>query len=700
MATGGWIEWDKVDFSFLRKIKYAARNPGNQATKFPRDIKDILCAWDVETSILPGEEQAFVYHWQMQIGFDMPTIRGRTIEEFRLCMDRVEKELTDNETLICFIHNLGYEFFFLRSVYPELTNDDIFATGPRKPVKVKLYGGKIELRCSYILTNMSLAAWTHKYNVEHAKCSSADYDHSKTRFPWDSLSEEELEYCRNDVLGLIEALKIHLEINHDTLATVVLTSTGFVRRAVKRVMEHASRRMLQDVQPTEEVYLALREAFRGGDTHCNRYMAGIILKNVSSVDRSSSYPDVCVNRMFPMGKFKRSWIQDYQQLRALIKMGRAVLVRLRFEGLRLKDDYTPCPYISFSKIRDPVEGRKKSDFLKTCKLDNGRILQAEIADTTLTDVDWKIVRRQYIWDKITVLDMWDTRYDYLPDMLRSLIIQYYQGKTELKGVPGQELYYALMKALLNSIYGMMAQDVAKPKIVYYPEYKKGRDLFEVEEGDIEALLAKSRYKPYKGYQWGVWCTALAREELHRVINIAGDNFVYCDTDSIKFVGELDLTDYNAEKIRNSTENGAFATDPNGEAHYMGVFEREGTAEEFISLGAKKYAYKDSSGLHITVAGVGKKTGAKELENAGGLPAFKPGMIFSEAGGVEAVYNDFVSKDVVINGHVLHIGPNVCLVPSTYKLGLSNDYAELLEDIDLLRYIQHEEFLKSALTPKG
>ncbi len=34
-------------------------------------------------------------------------------------------------------------------------------------------------------------------------------------------------------------------------------------------------------------------------------------------------------------------------------------------------------------------------------------------------------------------------------------------------------------------------------------------------------------------------------DLRKMITLAGDNLVYCDTDSLKFVGELDLGPYNA-----------------------------------------------------------------------------------------------------------------------------------------------------------
>ena len=685
-----WVDWKQVFPAELLDVPEAKNPVGNNSTRTKKHILDLLCAFDIETSRVPGTEQAVCYHWQLQCGLEHPTIRGRELWQFRKLMDSFAENIKKDQTLYIFVHNLSYEFHFLRGVYPELSAEDVFSLKPRKPVKVRLYGGKIELRCSYILTNMSLGEWTSKMQVEHQKLSGDAFDYDAVRYPWTDLTEEQLDYCRNDVLGLVEALWVQLNINDDTLSSIPLTSTGYIRRSVKRVMKNWSYYGLQAIQPDPEVYLALREAFRGGDTHCNRFLAGVILKNVKSVDKSSAYPDACVNYdEFPMGTFRRSIKKTLKWAKQLIRLHRAVLMRVRFTNLRLRDEFDPCPYISFSKVR----GVKVYE----CQLDNGRILTAPHAETTLTDIDWCIIEAQYEWDSVEVLDMWDTRKGFLPDILRSLIISYYEDKTKLKGVQGQEVYYVKSKNLLNSVYGLQAQDPCKPTTVYDDSQE---DIFSVVEGDIPALLEKSRRQPYGSYQWGVYCTAIARRELRKMITKAGDDFVYCDTDSVKVLGDLDVSKYNRDKIRTSTLNGAKAVDPSGEAHYMGVFEDDGQYDRFVSLGAKKYAYEDKKGLHITIAGVGKKAGARELEKAGGLEAFKDGMKFVEGGGTEAVYNDHTSTEIEIDGHKLYIGPNIYLKPSTYTLGITDDYLRILQNAELVRGIIHERNLKKALSSAG
>ena len=90
---------------------------------------------------------------------------------------------------------------------------------------------------------------------------------------------------------------------------------------------------------------------------------------------------------------------------------------------------------------------------------------------------------------------------------------------------------------------------------------------------------------------------------------------------------------------------------------------------------------------MTIAGVGKAAGAVELEAAGGVDAFEDGFTFvSEAGGLEAVYNDFPDvKEYKVGNRIIPITSNVVLRPSTYTIGLTWEYRKLLDlcrsDID-------------------
>ena len=202
--------------------------------------------------------------------------------------------------------------------------------------------------------------------------------------------------------------------------------------------------------------------------------------------------------------------------------------------------------------------------------------------------------------------------------------------------------------------------------------------------DIYALAhAENIDKSIMPYQWGVWVTAHAREHLEHAIRICWRTFLYCDTDSVYFYGDPDFTAMNDAAKELSTKNGAYAADRKGKIHYMGVLELDKEITSFITYGAKKYAYIDKNGFHITIAGVSKKKGAAELERYAAAHGLRDGMdaltedfVFFDAGGTESVYNDSPCY-LTVDGREIYVPSNVAIKPSTYKVGISQDYKDLL-----------------------
>lgn len=664
------IKATQFDAFFLRRIDVQKRTSGNPSGKGKVAYKDIITAFDIETTRLTDIEQSIMYVWQWQFG-DGLTIVGRTWAEFLEVCKKI-KDAIDPVKLVVYVHNLSYEFSFLKGVY-DFQPEEVFAVNPRKVLKCEMLGC-IEFRCSYLHSNMNLDTYTKKMGVKHQKLTGT-FDYDKIRYPWTPLTEEELAYCVHDVQGLVEALIIEMKHDKDTLYKIPLTSTGYVRRDAKKAMQKASHQQLKECLPDYDLYKMLREAFRGGNTHANRFYTNYTIHNVHSADRSSSYPDVQCNCRFPMTEFYRIGEQNLDELERLIKKGRALIMRVKLWNLTLRRYDWGCPYLSLSKCRN-IHGET---------LDNGRILSADYLETTITDIDLKIILDEYKFENCKFEDVAYSRYGYLPRSLVQCITDYYHKKTELKGVEGQELLYMKSKNKLNSLYGMSAQDPVKQDIEYF------QGLFHVKHDDEELLLEQSNKRAFLSYAWGVWVTAWARYRLEEGIKLAhGDinnpdspQFIYCDTDSVKYTGFIDWASYNKKRISDSTRSKAFATDPQGLTHYMGVYEPEHDMCEFRTMGAKKYVYRETavSPLVCTIAGVSKSKGGKELEKAGGIEAFKSGFIFKEAGGLEAVYNDFPGiGDIEIEGHKLTITSNVMLKPSTYTLGLSADYERLLTEI--------------------
>lgn len=677
---------DTYNYTRIQNLPCLHDTRSNKGSKKAKGYKNCLCAFDIETTRLEDIEQSIMYIWQFSILFlddlHIDTIIGRTWTEFELFLDNLMND--DNYAYyMIFVHNLSYEFQFLRGIYT-FSSDEVFAIKSRKILKCEMLE-RFEFRCSYLQTNMGLDSFTKKMKVDHAKLSGETFDYSKKRYPWTPLSDYELQYSCHDTIGLVEAMHKRMMLANDNLYTLPLTSTGYVRRETKKAMYGWARKH-KDIFPTIDVFDLLEEAFRGGDTHANRYYSGTVIKadgkkilGIGSYDRSSSYPDVVLNCVFPMTRFVYIGSITENDIEKKLERGKALLFRCKITGIEQIDKFYGAPYLSYSKCRN----------VSRETLDNGRILSAEYIETTLTDIDYEIMKREYKWKKIEITECYESKYGSLPEPLKDIFRRYYTDKTELKGIVEQELFYNLQKALLNAGYGMMVQSPVKQSLIFT---ESAENIYTVDENvSRETLLTKYNRTAFLPYQWGVWVTAWARLRLKEGINIVGDRYVYSDTDSVKYIkvrgDNIDeLFDrYNSERKKQSISNSAYATDRHSIKHYMGVYEYEDTYTEFSTLGAKKYVYRTEDGtLHATIAGVNKKLATDELEEHGGIEAFKTGFTFLRSGGTESVYNDVLYGDFTVENHVLKITQNVVIRPSTYTIGITDEYRRILADARTLK----------------
>ena len=716
MNVLSWGPKAKIELEeLLLDAKVLSRGSGNPGKRKSKQIEyiNLLSAFDIETTALQDIQQSVMFVWQWHfisledIAQNL-TVYGRYWEEWQECVSLICDTLPDNVYLVVLDHNLSYEFQFLSGLYP-FAPDEVFATEPRSVLKCTMRQ-HLEYRCTMRHSNTSLSVYTKQWNVEHKKLSGEEFDYNKIRFPWDELTEQELLYAVHDVIGLCEAYIAEMKFWKDDLYSVPYTSTGYVRRICKKEWSKINYLERRSWIPSLEVLRLLEEAFRGGDTHGNRryatpadYGRAVIVEDVKSFDRVSSYPDVLINCEYPLGDWykiqtkKKPYIGIDELEKYIYQYEKCVLTRAHFTGLRLKNIRWGMPYIPKSKCLDV------SDY----QLDNGRIVSAARLSITITDPDWEIIKTEYIWEDVSFSDTWYCRRRYLPEFFCEVVRQFYRDKTLLKGSdPGslEAIEYNLKKQLLNSLYGMCAQKVIRDNIVYTDDDKnpyitewewkideqekeKQRPLTEKEKRLIldqlqTEQLEKAKKKAFTPFQIGVWCTAWARLELHRafwLVESQGGTAIYADTDSCKCIGNnVDFSGLNEYYKNRSLARGAYADDRKGKRFYMGIYDHEYTADRFAHMGAKKYIYEENGKLHLTIAGVSKEKGAEELTELGGFDAFHGGTVFEKAGGVQGVYNDTDYGYLQIDGHDLFIGRNVCLMPDTYSLGESSDYMRVLE----------------------
>ena len=620
------------------------------------------------------EKQACMYIWQFSINEDV--YFGRTWAEFKLFLNRLE--LNDSTRKIVFVHNLSFEF---QAIWSVLKIKSVMSRKQRKLITCQLEDYNIEFRCTLMLSNLKLEYLPDVYNLPVRK-KVGDLDYNKLRTPFTPLTEAELGYCEFDCLVTYWYIKTELE-TYERVDKLPITSTGKVRKQLQRLVLSNYRyvsKVSKQINTEPKVYNMLVDAFAGGYTHANYIYTDEVLKNVDSYDETSAYPYVLVTCKFPSTEFRRCYIKRVEDF--LPNMAYLLTVRIK----NLKSKY----YNNFISTSKCLEIKGKPNY------DNGRIISAKEITITLTDIDLRFILDTYEYESYEIVECYYSLYNYLPIEYVNFVLDKYVLKTKLKNVEGKETEYNREKQAFNSLYGMTVTNTIRNEVefVNHEEWIEK----EITNAEISEKLHKSKKRGFLNFAWGVWTTAYARDNLlRRVIEL--DQWVtYCDTDSIKLVQGYDknvFEEYNKsveEKIRKvcGERNIDFEryapSDIKGISHLLGVFEcetgkgRTVTYDEFITQGAKKYAYSVDGEIHITVSGVPKSKGAKCLNS---LDEFRDDLVFDfeHTNKLTLAYNDNQREveitDYLGNTYTVKDKSGICMLPTTYKLGKALDYAYLI-----------------------
>lgn len=677
----------------LLKEKAKLRKKGSEY------LYEIICAFDIETTQIPyrksGDEfiiykeyytkelevyknnpASFMWCWQMAfyIGDDEFLIYERRWERFLLLMESLQNvfHLNEKKRLVIYVHNLAYEFQYIQDFFTWTT---VFARQPRRVMKAECCEG-FEFRCSYYLSNMSLEKFCkNTSHVFHQKMKG-DLDYSQYRDDKTNVTYEEFRYCINDVLGLVEAVYSKMIDENDTIFSIPLTSTGYVRRDVRNyAFDNGGwgyKKIIKKGFPEAEVYELCRAAFRGGDTHANYRLADKELTSIYSKDIKSSYPAWMCYEEFPIGKAQEYTIYDLDRLIELMDE-KLLVMEIDFFDLEVESDIA-MPYIDFAHVKN----------YRKIERDNGRILKAEYIHYYCTSIDLKIILEQYAFSGINITKCFGWCKCKLPQQIRYMVMEYFRKKTEVDGIKNMHYEYVKAKNKLNAIFGMMVTPYDMWEVVY----RQNENDWDIVKGELEEKLEKvfKSYNTFLLYQWGMFITAYARWHLHKMLFKIGLDAVYIDTDSIKFRGAHNLKYFeqeNKEIMRLAEENDTIAYNPDGKAEVLGLWENDledydvETYEEFKTLGAKKYCYKVNGKYTVTVSGMNKEKGSAKIKS---MDDFTIGKEFSDIGRKTVWYNDKPPFYTDLKGSHLLITPNVGMIETTYTLGVDGDYLGLIKKI--------------------
>lgn len=685
----------------LDKIEYDTIRTNKKKTYI-----NIECGFDIETTstYIQDEKVAFMYEWTFGIKDKNFICYGRTWEQFIELCEKLQRyfELGEDRILVVYIHNMSFEFQFMRKYFDWL---NVFSVDERKPIKALCTYG-IEFRDSYILSGYSLQKTAENLQSHTVKKLVGDLDYSLIRTSDTELSVQELSYCENDVLIIL--YYINEQINqYGDITKIPLTNTSRVRQYVRNNCYHSStnhrkeskrkfykyREIMNDLQLTKDEYIILKRAFQGGFTHANPQHSGKLLENVSSIDFTSSYPAVMLSEKFPMSKGMKTTVEEIKNMFPYSDKP--------FEELCKK--YCVVFDVEFTNIQSKIQfenyiSESKCSTLENQIVNNGRVYSADKLVTTITDIDYNIIKQCYQWENMGIRNVYRYCRGYLPKDIILSILKLYEDKTTLKGVEGKEVEYLNSKGMLNSVYGMSVTDIVRDEITYSDDW--GSSPANIDE-QIETY--NKSYSRFLYYPWGVWVTAYARRNLWLgIINIK-DDYVYSDTDSIKMLNYekhkpfvewydniiidklnkmCDFYRIDKNKLQPETIKGV--------KKMIGVWDYEGTYTHFKTLGAKRYLVEESgNSLHLTVAGLAKKNGIEYMIEKCDNDNMKVFEMFNDdlyipaerTGKMTHTYIDTENEFTILDyqGHETHVitKSGVHLENCDFTLSISKQYSQFL-----------------------
>ena len=490
--------------------------------------------------------------------------------------------------LICFVHNLSFEFdFIIKNIsLPK----KFLCNSSHSVISATLEEYDIELRCTYQLSREPLRKIGDMFGLPKL---DSDY---RDIYPDDEITTEEWEYCERDCDILVPYVINELK-NYGLLCRIPLTSTGKVRTELKELIEYEIPDW--DFMPPENCYNALNGAFRGAVTMSNpQYTNRLIERNMRSFDEKSKYPGVMLCKEFPysiekLEQFKQDTYKEYKFW----------IAKVRYNRLQSMFEWGHISAITCESIQ-----------FFGADIFNGKILFTDTCELYITNVDFELINKSYYYSDIEFLEFYPcTKYSRLPKHFIELIKKYAKPKYEIGKQLKQmerdnqeetelykELYkeYMEAKAKLNGIYGMMVQKLVQEEYIIDENY-----LWQTITKEYKCIQGKHLNR---NFLYGIYITSYSRYDLvSNIIHNCPYTFVYCDTDSIKYIDTgtefEDLNDVIPEHLQSEVYLKGF-----------NQFEEEKPYTKFITYGAKKYAYERDEHFGFTVAGLPKSTPIKDF----------------------------------------------------------------------------------------
>lgn len=623
--------WSADQFYSMRTLKaalYRVRNTWSYTARTKKRIAylDLPVSFDIKcSSFLHHDAQcASMYIWIVCINGVL--IYGRRWNEFVLLLKILKRffDLGPARKLVIYSHMLPYKFQFMRKW---LKWSDVYALSPAAPAYAEPSDLGIIFRDSYILTRCRVEDLINKIDAVQLS-RPYQLDRATLRTPDTRLSSSAIESSGSD--ALIVCCYIAEQIDKECGITgIPMTKTGYIRRACrdrclfcyqiedererKKAM-FSYRNMIKSLTLEPEEFIFLQDAFSGGFAHQSNIYGGSLVHDVISYDQSSAYIAAIVLEYFPMSKGvceDELTVSEYLQLCKKY----CVVASVTLENVQPKIDYE-C-YIQKSRC----------SALEDASVSAGRIRYCRTCTLTITELDLSIIQQVYDFKILKVHRAYRYKRGRLPRRLVQYCADLYARKTYLKGDDTRKREYNAIKEDLLSVYGMFVTSPVREQYDYMYNVDEWAD---PSAPDLDAAIEdyNKKFTRFTFYAWGLYVTAHCRRRTWNCILAVGRDYVYSDTDCVRFVRPerhaAYIEEYN-RRIELQIDNAcsAFGLDPellrpkdsHGNVHPLGAWELDGVYSDFKSLGAKRYLARDkfrAGQIKATMSGVNPLKAARYL----------------------------------------------------------------------------------------
>ena len=482
------------------------------------------------------------------------------VKIFHSIDEQYEYLISLNTNLIIYYHNLKFDGSFWLSYlltdlgyeqaleYYEQTDEEIKAEftkenrmknktfrysisnrGQWYSITIKDNNHYIVIRDSLKLLPFSVKRIGESFGTKHKKL---DMEYTGFRYAGCTITEEEQEYIKNDVLVVKEALEILFSEGHKKLTIgscclseyKLITGIDEYNRLFPNLYEYE---IDQEKYGYKNAGEYIRKSYRGGWCYLVKGKEKKEFYNGTTADVNSLYPSMMSNQsgnVYPYG-LPTFWQGNYIPDEAL-EQYRYFFIRIKTR-FYIKDGYLPfiqaksnflysqTESLTSSDVYDPVTNKYYSSYID----DNGNVADTRMV-LTLTMTDYYLILKHYELVDFEILD--GCYFKAKLNMFEDYMEKYKQIKMTSKGAKRE-----LAKLFLNNLYGKMASSTDSSfKIVTERE--------DTSLGFIE-IRAHDRTPGYIAVGSAITSysrnfTITAAQMNYYGVNKRG--FIYADTDSI------------------------------------------------------------------------------------------------------------------------------------------------------------------------